>query len=336
MARQVKVLESYAAEATRLQRLARSVQADKRRPEGWRNRASALLNEIAIVFLEDEQKRIRGECLESPATMAISREEKNRRRRVARALKKARELEEKKGKNGERERKRELAQKRKARREAEKARDRMAAMTAAFAAMREYYEEQKRIAAGKPPKKKRKKAPPKQARKPKIESEIDIGLSVATAELRSRHPDIPASYSMVVNGDDSIDGEIVGHFRDPMPDETSQWLLTAELALAMPPSVWVSVAFVMFFPPKMLPSEKTGKKKTSPGWRKSREGDLVGAEYTRKLYWQRWSEKGLHFHGARRTIEAMIKETPAIMVRRIKVRVYWSPDGQRPSKSRLR
>jgi len=58
MAQPIKPRESYASDASHLQWLARVIMADKVRPEPWRRKVATQLNGVAVLLLEEEQRRL--------------------------------------------------------------------------------------------------------------------------------------------------------------------------------------------------------------------------------------------------------------------------------------
>ena len=65
MARIAKPRETYNSEAAYLVRLQKIIEADRVRPKPWRQKAIALLSEVATMMFLDAQNRIRAENKEA-------------------------------------------------------------------------------------------------------------------------------------------------------------------------------------------------------------------------------------------------------------------------------
>ena len=187
----------------------------------------------------------------------------------------------------------------------------------------------------------------KKKRKKKITAgEMYQRMSANLAEARDAMRVGPASEfaeyesRCVENSDDSVDGELTASMVTTLPHAGNDVLLSLEAALRMPSSVWVSVAFTIRYPPRAPEKEqarglgKGKKKKGSPKWRKVRSLEDGGVDEVTKVYWQRANLKAYHYVTARQIIRDIIARSPQATIRRVKVRVYWSSDGERPSRSR--
>ena len=59
MSRKPKIRISYQSDAAFLVRLAQAVEEDKKRDKKWKKEVLTHLNALTMIFIEDEQKRVR-------------------------------------------------------------------------------------------------------------------------------------------------------------------------------------------------------------------------------------------------------------------------------------